>query len=210
MKQKTQTPDLREFKEPDEKLIYELNKLIMEKRIWPEKIFIVGKKKYFLVYQGITSNGMNAEEFGTIIPKHLKRGDILDSFSKIELIINEIFESEVLGKDGKRRSFSDIVEKIDLSQKVHLLKSWELISQETFYLLHKVRKVRNIIAHSWHIKNAIYEKDKTLETNFKQFQEDLKLIWSRLINVYDFLKPQNKQLENILKQIKKALEENEN
>jgi uncharacterized protein YutE (UPF0331/DUF86 family) len=205
-KQKHQTPDLMDFEEPKQELIFELNKIMIENKIWPQKIFIVGKKNYLLVYQNIISNGVNQEDFGTINPGHLKRGDILDSFSKIELIVNEIIEAKVLGENGQKQEFSDITNKIDLSQKIHLLKSWELIGEKTFSLLHKVRKVRNILAHSWHIKNAIYETDKTLETNFPKFQSDLKLIWKRLINVYDFVKPQNKELKKVLKKIKEVLE----
>lgn len=200
------TPDLIEFKEPDGNLIKELDKIMFEKKIWPEKLFIVGKKNYLLVYQNITSHGMHVEEFGVIVPKHLKRGDILDSFSKIELIINEIIESIVLGDGGKKKKFGEITDKIDLSQKIHLLKSWNLISQKTFELLHKLKLVRNVLAHSWHIKNAVYGKDRTLETNFQKFQEDIKLVWIRLINVYDFVKPQNRELKRVLTEIKKILE----
>lgn len=206
---KQQTPDLIDFEEPKQELIFELDKIMMEKRIHPQKMFIVGKKNYLLVYQGIISSGTCCEEFGVITPSRLKRGDILDSFSKIELIVNEIIEAKVLGEDGGKQEFSDITGKIDLSQKIHLLKSWELICQETFDMLHKTRRIRNVLAHSWHIKNAIYETDKTLETNFPKFQMDIKLIWKRLINVYDFVRSQNKELEKVLTQIKGIIKKDE-
>ena len=203
----TKTPDLVEFEEPKEEFIFELRKIMLAEKIWPTKLFIVGKKRYLLVYQNITSEGNNAEDFGAIKPTHLKRGDILDSFSKIELIINEIIEAKILGEGQERQKFSELSEKIDLSQKIHLLKSWDLIGQETFELLHKMKMVRNSLAHSWHIKNIIYGKDQTLETNFAKFKDDLKLIWNRLINVYDSVRPQNEELKKVLEEIKKVIGE---
>ncbi len=199
------TSDLVEFEEPRGELIFELRKIMLDHKIWPSKLFIVGKKRYLLVYQNITSEGNHVEDFGAIKPSHLKRGDVLDSFSKIELIVSEIIEAKIVGEGKEKQKFSELSEKIDLTQKIHLLKSWKLIGQETFELLHKMKAVRNLLAHSWHIKNVIYGKDKTLETNFLKFQNDLKLIWNRLINVYDSVRPQNKELEKTLTEIKKVI-----
>jgi len=195
------TPDLIKFKEPSMELMHELSDFMTENRIRPSKLFIVGKTHHLLVYQNIINEGYSREDFGVVIPSRLERGDILDSFSKIELIVNEILEAKVL-KEGDSNRFSHLLEGITFAQKINLLNSWNLISEDTFQILHRLKSVRNVLAHSWHIENAIYGKNKTLKTNFSQFKEDIKKIWSRLINIYDFLKPQNKELKKILKQLK--------
>jgi len=205
-KKSDNTPDMQDLQEPKVELLFELNKIMIEKRIYPQKLFIVGSDKFLLVYQGMVSHGMNRGDFGVVVPTNLDRGKILDSFSKFELIINEIIEAKILEETSENApELSDLTDRISLSQKIHLLKKWNLICQETFDILHRLRNVRNVIAHSWHIKNAIYETDQTLETNFNKFKEDLRLAWHRLVNVYDFLRPQNQQLEKVLQQLKKVL-----
>lgn len=207
---KTKTPETIKFEEPDRNLIGTINKFFNNEGISPGKLFIVGTRRYLLVYEGILSNGWARHDFGYIVPRRLERGRTLDAFSKIELIVNEIIEAKVLNNNGNKRDFEDLTEKISLAQKLQLLRKWGLISQKTLGKLHKLKNVRNVLAHSWHIKNAVYGKDKTLKNNFPQFQEDIKEIWKKLVNVYNYLKPQNEELKEIIEKMNHLLNNKKN
>ncbi len=208
MKTKRKTLDLGEPKDINEEKLKELLDLMDKHRIRPLKIFIVGKKQWLRVYGSNISHGFHREEFGEVIPRNLDRGDILDAFTKIEFIINEIIQSVILEKDlSEKGSWLDSINtKIDLSQKIHILREeWNLISDDTFQMLNKLKNVRNVLAHSWDFGNAIYGKDKTLETNFRQFQQDLKEVWKRLIVVYENVQPQDELMDKLIQELNKVI-----
>ena len=213
MKVKEETLDLGEPKDIDEAKLKELIDIMDNHRIRPLKIFIVGKKQWLRVYGGNVSHGFHMEEFGGVIPRKLDRGEILDSFSKIEFMINEIIQAVILKEDfsAKGSWLDSLNNKIDLSQKIRILRDeWELISDETFQMLTKLKNVRNILAHSWDFGNAVYGKDKTLKTNFPQFCKDLKEIWKRLVVVYENLQPQNELMNKLILELKNNIEQRKN
>ncbi len=198
------TLDIGEPKDIDESKLEEFSRLTRQYSIRPSKLFIVGKKRFLRIYMGSINEGFHDEEFGHVVPRSIKRGDILDSFSKIEFIINEIISSAIAGGDISHKGIKvdDLSIKIDLSQKIHILKEWHFIGEETFQKLMKLRNVRNVLAHSWEFNNAVYGKDQTLKTNFKQFQEDLREVWKRLIVVYENVRPQNQLMDNLINELK--------
>jgi hypothetical protein len=205
--------DLEEPKDIDETKLKELIELMDTHRIRPLKIFIVGKKQWLRVYGRSISHGLHREEFGEIVPRGLERGDILDSFTKIEFIINEIIQAVILKNDfsDKTQFLDSLNTKIDLAQKLHILKDeWGLIGDDTFQKLMKLKDVRNVLAHSWDFGNAVYGKDKTLETNFGQFKNDIKEVWKRLIVVYELIQPQNELMDNLINELKKVVEARKN
>ncbi|NCN98984.1 hypothetical protein COU62_02680 [Candidatus Pacearchaeota archaeon CG10_big_fil_rev_8_21_14_0_10_35_219] len=207
------TLDIGEPKDIDEKKLKELIAIMDNHRIRPLKIFIVGKKQWLRVYGGNISHGLHREEFGEVIPRRLDRGEILDSFTKIEFMTNEIIQAIILKEDfSARGSWLDSLNtKIDFSQKIHILRDeWKLISDDTFQMLNKLKNVRNVLAHSWDFGNAVYGKDKTLETNFPQFCKDLKEVWKRLVVVYENLQPQNELMDKLILELKKSVEQRKN
>lgn len=195
-------------KDIDEAKLNELIIFMRENRIHPSKIFIVGKKQWLRVYGRTVNHGFHRDEFGAIIPDRLERGEILDSFAKLEFIINEIIQAVILENDlsinGLR--LESLNSKIDLNQKVRILREeWKIISDDTFQMLIKLKNVRNVLAHSWDFDNAAYGKDKTLETNFSQFQQDLKEVWKRLIVTYENVQPQNELMDKVMEDMKKVI-----
>ncbi|MBU0460399.1 MAG: hypothetical protein KJ597_02555 [Nanoarchaeota archaeon] len=197
--------DVGEPKDIDETKLGELNKLMTENKVRPIKCFIVGKKRWMRVYRTSISHGMHAEDFGNVVPRSLDRGEILDSFSKIEFMVNEIIQAVILKNDfsAKGAWLDSLNTKVDLAQKISILRDeWKIISDDTFQMLTKLRKVRNILAHSWDFGHAQYGKDKTLESNFQQFKQDLKNVWKRLVVTYDNVQPQNEFMDMMINTLK--------
>ena len=171
--------DSGEPKDIDEEKLKKLINLMETKQIRPLKIFIVGKNQWLRVYGRNISHGVHREEFGIVVPSGFDRGQLLDAFSKLEFIINEIIQAVLLKNDfSVKGSWLDSLNtKIDLAQKLHIIRDeWKLISDETYQMLNKLKNVRNVLAHSWIFEDAIYGKDKTLKTNFDQFKGSLEKI----------------------------------
>ena len=88
----------------DEGKLIELGNILFKERIRPQRLFLVGKKEYIRIYKGLISHGMNMEDYGAVVPRRLDRGEILDSFSKIEFFINEIINAKLLGANNIKSS----------------------------------------------------------------------------------------------------------
>ncbi|MBS3095503.1 hypothetical protein J4231_02385, partial [Candidatus Woesearchaeota archaeon] len=179
-------------KDIDENKLNELIKFMRENRVRPSKFFVVGKKQWLRVYGRTVSHGFHRDEFEEIVPPRLERGEILDSFAKLEFIINEIIQAVILKNDLTISGLllESLISKIDLNQKIRILRDeWKIISDDTYQMLMKLKNIRNILAHSWEFDNATYGKNNTLETNFGQFQQDLKEVWKRLIITYENVQP---------------------
>ena len=96
--------------------------------------------------------------------------------------------------------------KMDLSQKIKILREeWKIISEDTYQMLLKLKNVRNVLAHSWDYADAVYGKDKSIATNYEQFQQDLKEVWKRLIITYENVQPQNKFMDKVLEDLKRVV-----
>jgi hypothetical protein len=69
-----------------------------------------------------------------VIIRELKpeRGDILDIFSKLEFLVNELIQAKLLSLFSPDASFlEDVLENVDLFSRIRLPQQWELL--ETNY-----------------------------------------------------------------------------
>lgn len=120
------------------------------------------------------------------------RGSILDIFSKIEFLVNEIIILKVLGfkLEGdvydKSLMLDDILENIDLFSRAKILKEWKLIGNKLFDLFIKTKQIRNKFAHTWDI-NEIDYYGKEIKKNFPKFKEDISNVCSQLLEIYKSL-----------------------
>ena len=103
----------------------------------------------------------------------------------------------------KYHEIQSLVNRITFEAKYSILKEWCLINSELDSLFYKLKSVRNVLAHHWVINNAVYGKDKTIETNFVQFQEDIRKFWILLVEIYEKLESQEKQLQEMLEFVNK-------
>lgn len=173
----------------------ELVNIIQKLDSYPSNIrlFVITDENYIRMYRKKISitNIRNTDIFEA---KYLKcdRGSILDIFSKIEFLVNEIIILKVLGfkLEGevydKSLMLDDVLDNIDLSSRVKILNKWQLINNNLKELLMQTRKIRNGFAHVWDIDDIDYHKKKIKE-NFPKFKEDISNICSKLLDIYKSL-----------------------
>jgi hypothetical protein len=157
------------------------------------RLFVITDECYIRIYNrkiGVT----HIQKTDLFEAKYLKcdRGFILDIFSKIEFLVNEIIIFRVLGfkLEGeiydKSLMLDDILENIDLFSRAKILKEWKIISNKLFDLLVKTKQVRNRFAHTWDIDEIDYY-GKKIKENFPKFKEDISNVCSQLLEIYKSL-----------------------
>ena len=205
----------REPGEINEVRLAELIRLINERKISPKNLFIVGKTIYMIIGQGHIERGMSKEEYDLIVPRNFDRGEILNSFSKIEFFINELIRAVIMENpnDSRNDSLDALLDKLEFYSKFRILSDdLKIIDRkgELYQKILNIKDVRNAIAHLWSIDRVYYKNadNGSLEDNFKEFQEDLKLIWKELIRTYENLVNQDLLIETTIEEIKEFSEDN--
>jgi len=113
------------------------------------------------------------------------RGEILDVFSKIEFIVNEIITRVILSA-GSSGFLGDLLNSIDLFTKIRLLNDWSIINNQLFGMLVELKKVRNGFAHNWTIRNVNYRNvNLDNKVGFNKFKKDLNSAWKKLVSIYE-------------------------
>jgi hypothetical protein len=173
----------------------ELYELIKKHRVMPNRLFIVGKNVNFIIHDNtIEEFETKDEDYGLIIPRSFERGEIIDSFSKIEFFINELIRAKILGKseDPNHDLLDVLLERLEFYSKFRMLcDDFKLINEkeELYKKILLIKDIRNSFAHIWNIKKVYYKNTSIgpLESHFVEFKEDLRYIWKELIRVYEKL-----------------------
>jgi len=136
---------------------------------------------------------------GIITHLGLERGRILEIFSKIEFIINELIFAFIKPEREKGKNLDEILNCLDLFTKIKLLKQWSIIDNKLFGKLMAVKEVRNGMAHIWSNWDIKY-RSRSIEQNFFQFRDDLLYVWKELV-----VRNQENQpnIDDLIKQFKK-------
>ncbi len=113
-----------------------------------------------------------------------KRGDVLDFFAQLELIVNQIFVVNLVEKNDVVKKFEQILDTIDFFSKIRLLNQWSLIDNTLNGKLTSLRKVRNGFAHVWNIEEVKY-KNKPILENISKFKEDAREVFVSLVKIYN-------------------------
>ncbi|MFP4401794.1 MAG: hypothetical protein ACLFPL_01045 [Candidatus Nanoarchaeia archaeon] len=164
--------------------------------------FFIATERYYIQenYSGGSPN------YTYIVPVSLSRGDIIDSFSKIEFFIGYLImfklDKNIKFDSTKYYQLRTLISKITFESKFKILEEWKLLDDikvDEFKKIHyKLKSVRNVLAHEWYIYNAVYGRNRTIEGNFTRFQNDIKTYWKSLVEIYEKLESQEKQLLEVL------------
>jgi hypothetical protein len=135
-----------------------------------------------------TENAMT----GQLIGLQLARGNILDFFSKLEILVKEIVQANILGLfSPKVREFDQVLLKLNFADYVELLYKWRVIKSSLKEKIDDLRKIRNHYAHSWSESDTIplYKKDEkgnpvSLRDNIERFRKDTREVMLALIEIY--------------------------
>jgi hypothetical protein len=164
------------------------------------RLLIISEKQTVRLFEGERFFELTTDIHGHIKSLTKDRGKILEVFSRIEFLINELIKFDILGipdrnTDWKKRNvFEDeILMKIDLKDKIKILKSRGYFDNTLSSKLFDLKEVRNKYAHSW-IESRIMYHNKPIESytnsSFHEFMTDMIEVWEKLFEIYK--KEQNK------------------
>jgi hypothetical protein len=114
----------------DNKII-EVEKLVREKiQHLPElRLFLITHNQWLRVYNSYIEKYTQFAELAFTRGLNPERGNILDFFSKLEFLVNELIHARILGLFSDRAyEFDQILEYVDLSHRITLLKKWRMIN----------------------------------------------------------------------------------
>jgi hypothetical protein len=149
-------------------------------------LFLITEETYIRMHKGNLNIGKNYVDTVVLNPKKLAldRGQILEVFSKMEFLLNELTHLLVIDySEIKREMFNDVLENVNLHRRIELLRKWRLIPNGECNQLQELKSVRNDFAHAWDNKEIFY-KGQCIENNFEEFKTDLKDSWLILVDVY--------------------------
>jgi hypothetical protein len=98
-----------------------------------------------------------------VIIRELKpeRGDILDIFSKLEFLVNELIQAKLLSLFSPDASFlEDVLENVDLFSRIRLPQQWGIIGNKLWAIMMNLKQVRNGLAHKWKEAEVNYKGKK--------------------------------------------------
>lgn len=168
------------------------------------RLLIITPTQWLRVQYGKMEHHYEAIEFARI-NQLTNRGQILDFFSKLEGLIDEIIQATILGLfSPKVQEFDDILENVSFASSIDILIKWNVITSDLKGKINALRGLRNKMAHSWSERDVYYGKDKngnriSLQDNILQFREDAKYVWRGLINIY--MKAEIKDLHILLSKL---------
>jgi hypothetical protein len=156
------------------------------------RILLITSNQWLRVYNGGIEKYDRSAELQFVRRLGPYRGEILDFFAKLEILVNELIQARFLGLfSEKAYEFDDLLEKIDFEQKIRLLKKWGTINNNLLERIQQIFTVRNQLAHRWSEKEAFYKKDvsgnrlRLTETeNFNKFKADGESVWLEVIDIF--------------------------
>jgi len=148
-------------------------------------LFLVGNSaKYITQHSAMTAFDENPTQ-------HLlkKRDSIIEVFSRIEFLIDELIKIHVIGINHHRESeFFNLFEGMGIGRKIGILFDWDLITKELRDNVRKLLGVRNAVAHDVSLHDAIYNNEHILTAfnteGWDKFKVDLQNAWGELREAY--------------------------
>lgn len=157
-------------------------------------------------------DGNAAAHFGNIgslnkglTPTHL-RGSFLEAFLQLEFIIDHLltlhFGGYCEGCDTKK--ILEITSRVEIAEKINLIKKYGLISRECKKRLNNLRDFRNLMAHHYPTSGISYGKIKVSMTDsqkeaWSNICDDTNFVLEELVAVYS--EHQNPIIEWLLRRL---------
>ncbi len=183
-----------------------LSKRLQEKRKDINRLFLADSYGFIRIYKDNISSGETL--YGVVRNIDLDRGEILDVFTKLEFLINEIMQLKLLGFNSEKSfMLDDLLVSADLYSRVKILEEWGIINRKVSNLIMQTKRVRNGFAHSWG-NEEVYYKGERIESNFSKFKDDLEYVWLELLRTYYNLLMKNlrdPELNELVQKIKPQL-----
>ncbi len=166
----------------------QLNRLFELLRNTPASVrpnlVIIEHDEMLFCYKDRLSFSQYASGYGPIKGIRPERGDILDFFTDLELIVDQVVISFLKLDPNVVKHFDELLDTVDLFSKIKLLNSWSLIDSLTKEKLISLKEVRNGFAHRWD-KTDIKYKNRRLASNLENFKRDAEDVFNTLVELYN-------------------------
>lgn len=171
----------------ESEIFKEFDRLAMTQIGFPndfKALFFVGTSaKYITPHMVVTAF---QEDFSSLTKKREK---IIENFSRIEFLVDELIKIHVIGINHHRDAeFYSLYDKMGLGTKVKLLKEWKVLDNTLFSIFQKLIAVRNKVAHDVTLHDAIYNDVRIFsdrdEKEWNNFRADLQNMWGSLREIY--------------------------
>ena len=163
------------------------------------RLLIITPNQWLRDYNGDMKLHFEVREFSSM-ERLAKRGDILDFFSKLEVLVKEIIQARIFGLflfSTKADEFEQVLQRAGFYNYLRLLEDWGIISGSLRNKIGKLNKICNQLAHSWDERDVYYDRKAgiRLRDNIVEFREEAKKVWLELIKVH--MKAEVKDRENL-------------
>jgi hypothetical protein len=150
------------------------------------RVFILEPSRIIRCINGHKSIYVREQEYAFINDLTFQRGDILNVFARLEALTFELFHVLFFGLSYTHSErFDDVLEFLSHSERVRLLRRWNVISNNTERKFQEMAKTRNHLAHAWDVNMAPYKKSLLSDPDtFARFQADLIDIFKYMITAY--------------------------
>lgn len=155
-------------------------------RVYKERLFEYRQFKQLAIARDLTWN----------------RGNILEAFIKLEIIITELVISRRIGIFERDLKLEEKLEKMPTRNKILELRECGGIDQDLWSILDSLFLVRNDLAHSWSKEEANY-LGNLLKDNFPKFKQDFEIAWTRIIEIY--MQEQAPKVDPLIKKIESKI-----
>lgn len=172
----------------DEQIFQEFERLASTQIGFPQDfhiLFLVGNSaKYITQHSALTAFEDN---IATPLPK--RREKIIEVFSRIEFLVDELIKIYVIGINHHRETeFYSLYDKMGIGSKIRLLNEWGLIDGTFRATLQNLISVRNSVAHDVSLHETTYNDEHIFTardvTQFDNFRADLQNAWAVLREIY--------------------------
>ena len=166
------------------------------------KLLLFSETHMVRIYKNSIELSLQNKEYNLIRQMRFERGSILEVFSKLEFIVNELIQLRLIGYNLKQGlMLFDLLKVINFRSKIMILKKWKVISGNLKNKMWKAYDVRNAFAHLWSKNEVMYKKD-FLKNNFEDFKNDMEEIWDELLKAYK-IQQEKIDVDGIIESIKK-------
>ena len=163
-----------------------LKKINSKKKISTKiRLYIIEKNNHYLINEGRISSGFEAK-----ISLSKNRKSVLDAFSKMAFLFDEIIRLRIVGPSGDSESkeLLYVLNLVPVNRKIRTFLDWNVFGPEFTRNMSRLFEVRNDAIHCVSIDEVTYRPKKNVSlatlSGFKRFQSDLVVAWSKLLKTY--------------------------
>jgi len=149
------------------------------------RLYIIEKNNHYFINEGRMSHGFEAK-----ISLSKNRKNVLDAFSKMAFLFDEIIRLRIVGPSGDSESkeLLYILNLVPVNRKIRTFLDWGVFGPEFTRDMSRLFEVRNDAIHCVSIDEVTYRPKKNVSlatiSGFKKFQSDLVIAWTKLLKIY--------------------------